>query len=312
MTIATGANAKLRAKAETVYGTLPSGNWQTMPFVSDNYGSSLALVDSPVLGQGREPYQPAQGAIDVTGNIVVPLDVRNIGLWLKHLLGAPVTTGAGPYTHTFTSGAASLPSLALELSLSETTTFLKHAGIYVNTLEIGFDASGSALPQASLGLLGQSEAKAGTTSAGTPTALSYTPFSQFQGSIKREGSVLGNITAASLSYSNGAEAFRVLGSGQNAGGADLGMPAATGNLTARFDSTTLYDDAVAGTALTLDFIYQISASASLTLTVGDAILSKAPLSVSGPGGITAQMDFRGFNAATHMLTAVLVNDVASY
>ena len=46
--------------------------------------------------------------------------------------------------------------------------------------------------------------------------------------------------------------------------------------------------------------------------MGDAILSKSPLSVSGPGGVTAQLDFRGFNAATHMLTAVLVNDVASY
>jgi len=314
MTVALGANAKLFGKVESVYGTPPSGNYARLPFISDNLGSSFNTIESPVLGQGREPVQPADGTIDVGGTIVVPLETRAIGVWLKHLLGAPVTSGSGPYTHVFTSGAAALPSLALEMALTDLGVYLMRAGCMVNTLDINMSADGNAQPQMSLGMLGKSEAKATSSGAGTPTTFSYTPFNAFSGTLKRNGTALGNVTDATFQYNNGNQAFRVLGSGQAIGGVDIGLPQCSGNVTVRFDSTTLYDDAIAGTGLVLDFIYAIDVSNSLTLEITNARIGKGPQNVSGPGGITSQMDWRGYkdSGSAHMLTATLVNDVAGY
>lgn len=314
MAIALGANAKLYGKVESVYGTAPAGNYARLPFISDNFGSSLAVIESPVLGNGREPVKPSNGTVDVAGAIVVPLDTRAIGVWLKHLLGAPTTTGAGPYTHVFKSGASTLPSLALELAMTDLGVYLMRDGCIVNSMEIGFDAAGTAVPSASIGMIGQGETKAGSSGAGTPTTYSYDPFSQFQGTIKREGTALGNITAGTFNFSNAAEGYRVLGSGQALGGVDIGLPTCSGSLTVRFDSTTLYDDAVAGTGIDLDFIYEISANEKLTIAVTEARLSKTPQSVSGPGGITSQIEWRGYKAtgASQMLAITLINDVASY
>jgi hypothetical protein len=123
MARAYGANAQLLGKFETVYGTPPSGNYIKFPFVSSDLGSEQGLIASDLLGQGRDPSQPIRDVIRVEGNVVVPVDLRNFGHWLKALFGAPTTTGTGPYTHTFVSGAASLPSLALEVGMPEVPIF---------------------------------------------------------------------------------------------------------------------------------------------------------------------------------------------
>jgi hypothetical protein len=53
----------------------------------------------------------------------VPVDVINIGHWLRLLLGAPTTTGTTPnYTHSFGSGAATLPSQAIEVGYPDVPT----------------------------------------------------------------------------------------------------------------------------------------------------------------------------------------------
>ena len=110
MARAYGANAQLLGVVETTYGTAPTTNFIKFPFVSSDLGSEQGLIASNLLGQGRDPAQPIRDVIKVTGNVVVPVDLRNFGYWLKALLGAPVTTGGGaPYTHTFVSGASTLP-----------------------------------------------------------------------------------------------------------------------------------------------------------------------------------------------------------
>ena len=92
MARAYGANAQLLGKFETVYGTPPTGNYIKFPFVSSDLGSEQGLIASDLLGQGRDPSQPIRDVIRVEGNVVVPVDLRNFGHWLKALLGAPTTT----------------------------------------------------------------------------------------------------------------------------------------------------------------------------------------------------------------------------
>lgn len=92
MARARGANATSALAFEAVYGQPPAGDWFALPFVSSGLGSEQALVDDDVLGQGREPSMPGDDVVTNTGDIVLPVDVRALGLALTALLGEPTTT----------------------------------------------------------------------------------------------------------------------------------------------------------------------------------------------------------------------------
>jgi hypothetical protein len=94
MARARGANAGLAAVFETTYGLAPASGYRRLPFVSANLGEEQSLIESDLLGFGREPQQPAYDVINNEGDVVVPVDQRNIGFWLRGLMGAPASTGA--------------------------------------------------------------------------------------------------------------------------------------------------------------------------------------------------------------------------
>ncbi len=312
MARAYGANTQLLGKFETAYGTPPTGNYIKFPFVSSDLGSEQGLIASDLLGQGRDPSQPIRDVIRVEGNVVVPVDLRNFGHWLKALLGAPTTTGTGPYTHTFASGAASLPSIALEVGMPDVPIFFTEAGVRVNSAQLSFSRSGAA--NATLNCIAQGETDAGVTGGGTPTTASLTRFNQFQASIKKDGVQLGNVTGAQLTYTNNLERIETIRSDGKIDGADPTIAALTGNIEVRFADTTLIDAATDNTPLELAFAYTIDADKSLTFTAHEVYLPKPKLAISGPGGVQATFDWQAAKATSpaRMLTVVLKNDVASY
>jgi hypothetical protein len=89
-----GANASLALAFESTYGTAPGSGFRRMPFVSSGLGEQQGLIDSDLIGTGREPLAPLYDVINNRGEIVVPVDVRNFGLWLRGLMGAPVSAAA--------------------------------------------------------------------------------------------------------------------------------------------------------------------------------------------------------------------------
>ena len=89
MARARGANPIMAAAYESTYGTVPGSGFKKLPFVSADIGEDQALIASDLLGYGRDPQQPARDVINNEGNIVVPIDLRNFGYWLKLLMGAP-------------------------------------------------------------------------------------------------------------------------------------------------------------------------------------------------------------------------------
>ena len=122
MARAYGWNAKLLIAEEKEYGVLPDTNYRQVPFISSSLDSEQGLISSNVLGLGRDPTQPFQDVINVDGDIVVPVDMRNIGLWLKAIFGIPTTseTEDGAYSHDFESGKTSIPSYSIEVGLPVT------------------------------------------------------------------------------------------------------------------------------------------------------------------------------------------------
>src|SRR5574344_2296723 len=104
MSRASGWNAKLLIAEETTYGTLATGDYTQVPFASSAIDSEQGLITSNVLGLGRDPTTPFQDVINVEGDLAVPVDLRNIGIWLKAVFGVATTTvNEGTYRHTFES-----------------------------------------------------------------------------------------------------------------------------------------------------------------------------------------------------------------
>jgi hypothetical protein len=415
MARARGANAVMAAVFEATYGVTPGTGFRKLPFVSANLGEEQSLIESDLLGYGRDPLTPAYDVVSNESDIVVPMDHRNIGFWLKALFGNPTTaasiaargsltllanliandtvtvdgvvytavasgatgqqfniganaaatatamaaiinpsanvaavaTGAvvnltakalglagnaralstnaaaritlsgatltgGANGHTFVSGTQNLPSMSIEVGLPDVPFFGMNYGARANSLSVQAQRSG--LLSATVNVIAQGEAAAVTTGAGTPTALDVERFSQFQGSITRNGAVLGNIVSAELMYSNNLEKIEVIRSDGRIADIDPGIVKCSGNLNARFQDTSLLDQATARTPCEIAFGWTIDASRSLLFTAHRVFLPRGNRQIQGPGGI--QTPFAWQAALDPVLnktcSVVLTNDVASY
>ncbi len=311
MARAYGANAQLLGLFEATYGTPPVGDFIKFPFVSSALGSEQNLIASDLLGQGRDPAQPMRDVINVEGDVVVPVDLRNFGHWLKAMLGAPTTTGVGPYVHEFVSGSAALPSLSLEVGMPEASVFFMNMGVRVNSMQLTFARSGGA--NATLNCIAQGENRAAASAGGTPTIAPLTRFNQFQGSVKKDGAQLGNVTGAQLTYTNNLEKIETIRSDGKIDGADPTIAGLTGSIDVRFADTTLIDAATNNTPVELEFGYVIDANRSLIFTAHEVYLPKPKLSITGPGGVQASFNWQAAKPdAGQMLTVTLTNDVEDY
>lgn len=126
MARAQGARAQMALAFETTYGTPPASGYTRMPFASATLGAEQPLLNSELLGYGRDPLPPIKDAVTSDGDVVVPIDAQAFGFWLKAAFGNPTTTGAeAPYTHLFQSGAWALPSMSIGAPTVATAITLK-------------------------------------------------------------------------------------------------------------------------------------------------------------------------------------------
>ena len=88
MARAQGARAQMALAFETSYGTPPTGGFTKMPFASTTLGSEQPLLNSELLGYGRDPLAPIKDAVTADGNLVVPIDASSFGFWLKAAFGS--------------------------------------------------------------------------------------------------------------------------------------------------------------------------------------------------------------------------------
>ena len=168
MARAQGARSQMALAFETVYGTPPVSGFKQVPFASTSLGGEQPLLDSELLGFGRDPLAPIKDALSVDGDVVIPIDVENFGFWLKAAFGQPVTTGTTPKIHTFSSGGFTLPSLSIETQMPEVPRYAMYSGCMVD--EIGWEMRRSGLLTATAKLIAQGESVVATTAAGALTA----------------------------------------------------------------------------------------------------------------------------------------------
>ncbi len=427
MSRARGANALMALAFELTYGISPAAaGYFQVPFVSSQLGEQQDLVQSNLLGQGRDPAAPSLDVINNTGDIVVPVDVRNSGLWLKGFFGAPTTTqgtpargtvvfsgqptaadtltingkafsfvasgpsstniligstladtikntvltlngsadagvtpasysanldgvtidvthdtigtagnsftlaksstaltvsgatlasGAtsGPYNHVFASGGASVPSMSVEIANPEVPAYAMNFGGVVSKIAVALQRSG--LLDMTVSMICQGEqAIAGSSGAGTPTVLLLERFTQFSGSVSRQGVPLGDLVSGSFTLDNGLDPVEVIRQDGRIAGVDAGEASYQLETVLRFKDTELLTLATNGTPVDLTFSWKISNSKSLQFVFHEVYLPRPKRPISGPAGI--QMTFSGQAAKNatvgRAVTATLVNDKTSY
>lgn len=307
-----GANALLNAAFESAYGQPPVGGYRRLPFVSHQLGATRGWIESDLLGQGRAPFDPTQDVTVQNGNLVVPVDTRAIGFWLRLMFGAPATTGSGgAFTHVFSSGAATLPSMSAEVGLPSVPRFSTNYGLRGNTIQIQMQRAG--LLNATLALIGKGETSPLTaTSAGTPTAFSAIDrLAQASGSIHEGGNTLGGIASAQFTYSNALEAIETIQPDGEIEDVDPGMPSFTGSVVLRGLDSPLEASGRAGTPRALNFGW-VRGAHSLIFSAPRVFLPRVKTPVEGPNGMQQSADFAASSQGGVVVTATLINDVESY
>ncbi len=312
MARAQGARAQMALAYETVYGTPPVGGFTRMPFASTSLGSEQPLLNSELLGYGRDPLAPIKDAVTADGDVMVPIDAEAFGFWLKAAFGDPITSGAGPYTHEFRSGNWTLPSMSIETAMPEVPRFAMYSGCVLDQLSWQVQRSG--LLTATARLVAQGETIATTTAAGTPAELGLKRFGHFNGAISRNGSALGNVVSAEITYANNLDRIETIRSDGKIDGADPSIAALTGRIEVRFADSTLVTQAINGDPCEISFAYVLPSGESFTFTAHAVYLPRPRIEISGPQGVQATFDWQAAKAASpaRMCTATLINTIEAY
>jgi hypothetical protein len=298
---------------ETTYGTPPASGFTRMPFASTTLGSEQPLLDSELLGYGRDPLPPIKDAVTADGNVIVPIDTQAFGFWLKAAFGQPTTTGtAAPYTHEFRSGGWTLPSLSIETGMPEVPRFAMYSGCVLDTLSWQMQRSG--LLTATASLIAQGETTAAASVAGTPDALGLQRFGHFNGAITRNGQPLGNIVSAEITYANNLDRVETIRSDGRIDGADPSIAALTGRIDVRFADQVLVTQAIDGAPCEMSFAYTLPSGDSLTLTAHAVYLPRPRIEISGPQGVQATFDWQAARDGSlgRMCTLTLINSLEEY
>ena len=94
MARAQGARAQMALACETTYGTPPASGFTKMPFASTTLGAEQPLLNSELLGYGRDPLAPIKDAVTADGDVTVRASRRRVA---RDLVGAPILSRAtGP------------------------------------------------------------------------------------------------------------------------------------------------------------------------------------------------------------------------
>ncbi|MGS4948049.1 phage tail tube protein [Meridianimarinicoccus sp. RP-17] len=313
MARAQGARARMALAFETTYGTPPASGFTQMPFASTSLGAEQPLLNSELLGYGRDPLAPIKDAVTADGDVVVPLDAEAFGFWLKAAFGDPVTTGTeAPYTHEFQSGSWTLPSMSIETGMPEVPRYAIYSGCVLD--QISWQMQRSGLLTATARLVAQGETVATNSAAGTLADIALQRFGHFNGSISRNGTALGNVVSAEITYANNLDRVETIRADGRIDGADPSIAALTGRIEVRFADQTLVDQALAGDPCEMVFAYTLPGGESFTFTVHAVYLPRPRVEISGPQGVQASFDWQAALDPNEgrMCTATLINTRETY
>ena len=301
---------------ETTFGSDPgAAAAYKMPFNTFGVKAERNMIEPQTITGRRDPVAPAFGNTSVGGPAVIPIDVNNIGWWLKALCGAPTTTGSDPYTHVYkpTNAAAGIPSMVMELGYSDITQFFKFNGCKVASLSMSVGGDGELT--ASVEILGSKETVSGTTYDASPTTMTFTRLGNFQAALEEGGASFSTATSLDFQIDNGLDggSYAIGGGGVRAAIPE-GLCKVTGTLTAFFEDLTLYNKAVNSTETSLKCTFTSGAN-SLEFLFNELNYKQGGPTIDGMGGVRIPLEFSAYfddHADDAVAKITLINSTSSY
>lgn len=231
------------------------------------------------------------------------------------LLGAPVTTGAGPYTHVFTSGGEVLPYRTLEFEKRAGAAFFQNIGMLGAGLSFDTARAGG-FRQATINLVGRNQSKAALSGGGSPAAqLALNQISAAKGLMRIDTVDAAHFLGGSFSYQNNPAPDEALNNTEYLSGYLLDEDATcSGTNRVRYLNDSYYDIMVAGNSVALELEFEISATAKILFALPAVRFERTPFApISGPGGLEAEFNWQAHQTdSAAMLTVTVTNQVASY
>jgi len=311
---ARGYKGQVLIDFETDFGVAPAAPLgRLVPYNTIDGGATRSLNAAATIRGNRHAAKPFSGNTSLSRTVVVPLDTRNIGLWLMAMFGEPVTTGTGPYVHVFKPGDTQ-PSMVTEIALPDVGVYLRGAGVKVASLDITVGGDGE--QTVSFGLVGKDEVKQAATYDATPASMAFDRLETFAASIKEGGVAMpSRIAELSMRMDMGLDTTGyTIGDAGTLGDIPEGIMNLSGSLTALFKDTSLMDKAEAGTETSLEVQFT-SGGASLSIKLPEVIYNRAAPAMNGPQGVRERYDYQAYHddaADASSVIITLTNDVASY
>lgn len=327
MAQASGSRGRILFLPESTWGTKPSvtpGDSFLVHFESESLDCSQQRMQNPHITSSRNPGPGSLDKVECGGGINIKLNPLSHGIVWQALFGAPVTTGAGPYVHTFKVGST-LPSYTVEKGYTDNDDYFWLNGMTLGSLQLSIAASGYV--DTSTTWMGKGEDASSPAVASfdsAPTNNGDAPFELTNANmaITEGGSPIATVTKVDLTIDNQVDGATYLVAAQGyRGGVTPGIVKVSGTLTAMFDSTTLYAKATGSTESSLSITLALGTGAGTagneytTITIDELLYGRSIPKISGPAGVLVELPFEAYytdGASASTVKVVVGNAIASY
>lgn len=312
MAVGSGIAAQFGYKTEASWGTGVTVD-KFLELVNEGVANDGgARYESRGIRAGRlTKHRAARGVAHIGGPIVIELPNVSVAPLLMHMFGAVSTSGAGPYTHTYTPGDLRTQSFTAQIgrpSNDGTVQPFTWAGAKIPSWQMACQVG--SYVTLTLDVTAKSETTA-TSLAVASYAAGYTPFTFVQGSLTVAGSSVA-VNGFTLSGNNGLKSDR-----QGPGAAAIREQVQTalrdysGVITAEFEGLTQYNRFINATQVAAVFTFS-NGTDSLTITTNVEFTGESP-KVEGPAELIQPLPFSVLHATADAsaITAVLVNTDSS-
>lgn len=310
MTLKSGMNASLGFVTEGTWGIYQAPT-RWVPLVKHGIKKDIARLESKGIIAGRRVIDADQwspGNVDVEGPVELELYDRSIGLLFTHMFGAVVTTGTGPFTHTFTPGTLTGKGLTIQAGMPNTTDGTVHPYSSIGCKVAEWELGCAAGEVATLGLDILAKNQVTTETLVSPSYATGIGIGMtFVGATVTLAGSAYKTMEATLAGSNGLSQRRFYSAD---GTIDEPLEAEirehTGTINSELFDLTAYNRFVNGTTAALVYHFARGAS-TCDITMNVRFDGETP-EVDGPGVIGLDLPFKCLaDTDAAAITAVLVN-----
>lgn len=327
MSMVRGTAVKTQIVPETTFKT-PGATGEQLSVVSIGVVPDQQRVQSATLSGFRGQARSVAGQNNVSGPISIELAPEDVGIYLKHLIGAPTTTGAGPYTHVFTpasSGANALPvgftvQYDYGAAIASASRFLRLNGCRISQGTFNFTPNGTQTLQ--LDVMGSQFSQSNTDLDATPVVLGHTNWEAVNLTVVVGGGSPKDLcfNSLSLTFNNDLDPDVFCISG---GGVRDSLPEGFVNITGQgvlfFDDEDVIDMILSGADTEIKVTLSrgnglgSAGNESLEINLANIVFNKTAPPVEGPRGLRVNASFTAHRVGSVEIaaTATLKNAMAT-